>query len=130
MTNTERIEELKETVEELQDTIKVLEEYNTDLQETVDELREEVEQHVENFARATKQMNEVSDRIKRFIDVSYRFDQQGDILQVQARITREVLEHAGPEELDMTYQNMKDQLTEAMKKPYNYPNIPRQSTIW
>ena len=122
MTNTERIDELEETIQELQETITSLTEDNASLEETIDELREEVGQHIEDFALVTKQMNNLAGHMKRFIDMSYWYDQQKHILQVQARITRDVLEYSGPDALDMAYQNMKDQLTETMKKPYNISN--------
>jgi chromosome segregation ATPase len=123
MTNTERIDELEETIQELQETINSLTEDNASLEETIDELREEVSQQVENFALATKQMNTVTEQMKRFINMSYTYDRQQDTLQVQAHISRDMLEYGGPEALDMVYQNMKDQLTDTfLKKPYKYPN--------
>ena len=119
MTNTERIEELEETIQELQETINSLTDDNASLEETVDELREEFNEYTGNVK---KQMIYMVRQIERLFNISYKYDHQRERLQVQAQITREMLEYGGPDVLDMAYQNMKDQLTEAMKKPYNIPN--------
>ena len=119
MTNTERIDELEETIQELQETINSLTEDNTTLEETVEELRQEFNEYTGNVKQ---QMTYMVRQIEKLLNVSYTYDRQRDTLQVQAQISRDMLEYAGPEALDMAYQNMKDQLTEAMKKPYNIPN--------
>ena len=120
MTNTERIEELEETIQELQETINSLTDDNASLEETVDELREEFNEYTGNVKQ---QMTYLSRQIEKLVNMSYKYDHQRDRLQVQAQITRDMLEYAGPEALDMAYQNMKDQLTDTfLKKPYKYPN--------
>jgi vacuolar-type H+-ATPase subunit E/Vma4 len=120
MTDTERIDELEETIQELQETINSLTEDNTTLEETVDELREEFNEYTGNVKQ---QMTYMVRQIEKLLNVSYTYDRQRDTLQVQAQITRDMLEYAGPEALDMAYQNMKDQLTNTLlKKPYKYPN--------
>ena len=129
MTNTERIDELEETIQELQETINSLTEDNTTLEETVEELRQEFNEYTGNVKQ---QMIYLSRQIEKLVNMSYKYDHQRDRLQVQAQITRDMLECAGPEALDMAYQNMKDQLTEAMKKPHNIPNSFKYypPTIW
>ena len=129
MTNTERIEELEETIQELQETINSLTDDNASLEETVDELREEFNEYTGNVKQ---QMTYMVRQIEKLLNVSYTYDRQRDTLQVQAQITRDMLEYAGPEALDMAYQNMKDQLTEAMKKPHNIPNSFKYypPTVW
>ena len=120
MTNTERIEELEETIQELQETINSLTDDNASLEETVDELREEFNEYTGNVKQ---QMTYMVRQIETLLNVSYTYDRQRDTLQVQAQITRDMLEYAGPEALDMAYQNMKDQLADTLlKKPYKYPN--------
>jgi chromosome segregation ATPase len=117
MTNTERIEELEETIQELQETINSLTEDNTALEETVEELRQEFNEYTGNVK---EQMTYMVRQIEKLLNVSYTYDRQRDTLQVQAQITRDMLEYAGPEALDMAYQNMKDQLTDTLlKNPYN-----------
>ncbi len=129
MTDAERIEELEETIQELQETINSLTDDNASLEETVDELREEFNEYTGNVKQ---QMTYMVRQIEKLLNVSYTYDRQRDTLQVQAQITRDMLEYAGPEALDMAYQNMKDQLTEAMKKPHNIPNSFKYypPTVW
>ena len=120
MTNTERIDELEETIQELQESINSLTEDNTALEETVEELWQEFNEYTGNVKQ---QMTYLSRQIEKLVNMSYKYDHQRDRLQVQAQITRDMLEYAGPEALDMAYQNMKDQLTDTLlKKPYKYPN--------
>ena len=120
MTNTERIEELEETIQELQETINSLTDDNASLEETVDELRQEFNEYTGNVKQ---QMTYMVRQIEKLLNVSYTYDRQRDTLQVQAQISRDMLEYAGPEALDMMFQNMKDQLTDTfLKKPYKYPN--------
>lgn len=121
-TNTERIEELEETIQELQETINSLTEDNGSLEETIDELREEVGEYREKTLTIVKRMDDLQYQMKKFVDMSYYYDRNKDILQVNARITREMIEYSGTDALDMAYQNMKYELKEAMKNPYNYPN--------
>jgi chromosome segregation ATPase len=129
MTNTERIDELEETIQELQESINSLTEDNTALEESLEELREEFNEYTGNVKQ---QMTYMVRQIETLLNVSYTYDRQRDTLQVQAQITRDMLECAGPEALDMAYQNMKDQLTEAMKKPHNIPNSFKYypPTVW
>jgi len=120
MTDAERIEELEETIQELQETINSLTDDNASLEETVDELREEFNEYTGNVKQ---QMTYMVRQIEKLLNVSYTYDRQRDTLQVQAQITRDMLEYGGPEALDMAYQNMKDQLADTLlKKPYKYPN--------
>jgi len=112
-------EELQEKIDELETTITNLIEELAFVKDDNDNLREEFEEHVREFSTTMLQTNTVVEQMKRFIDMSYRFDKQRDVLRVQAQITRDMLEYAGPEALDLAYQNMKDQLTETMKTPYN-----------
>jgi chromosome segregation ATPase len=116
VTNTERIEELEETIQELQESINSLTEDNTSLEETIDELRQEFNEYTGNVKQ---QMTYMVRQIEKLLNVSYTYDRQRDTLQVQAQITRDMLEYGGPEALDMAYQNMKYELKEAMKNPYN-----------
>lgn len=122
MTDAERIDELEETIQELQETINSLTEDNTSLEEAIDELREEVSEYRENVLPIVKRMDDLQYQMKKFVDMTYYYERNNDTLQVNARITREMIEYSGTDALDMLYANMKNEIMASVKKPYNYPN--------
>jgi chromosome segregation ATPase len=115
---------MEDTIEELQDAVNSLTEENNELQETIDDLQQEFEEYTTN---TTRRLEALEYQIKKLANMSYKYDRNQDTFQLQARITREVLENCGTVALDAVYSNMKEEMMRHVK----YPNtIPPHLKTW